>query len=78
MASTLENVVTHVKRDPVIVASKANFIAAGMFSSSMLSSPSSASKSVVEFTAVNFQDPLHLSPAGPVRKYSARPPTVKS
>jgi hypothetical protein len=66
-------------RDPVGVASKVNFInAGGMFSSSALSSPSCASNELIGFTAVNFQEPLHFSPFGPVRKYSARPPTLKS
>ena len=75
MASTLENLVTQVMRDPVGVVSKANFIDAGMFSSSALSSPSCASNELIGFTAVNFHEPLHFSPFGPVRKYSARPPT---
>ena len=64
MASTLENLVTQVMRDPVGVASKANVIDAGMFSSSALSSPSCASNELIGFTAVNFQEPLHVSPFG--------------
>ena len=78
MASTLENRLTLVIREPVAVASKANVIDAGMFSSSALSSPSRASKESIGLTAVNCQEPLHLSPPGRARKYSARPPTLKS
>jgi hypothetical protein len=78
MASTLENRLTQVMRDPVGVVSKVNVIDAGIFSSSALSSPSFASNELMGFTAVNFQEPLHFSPFGPVRKYSARPPTLKS
>jgi hypothetical protein len=66
IASTLEKRVTMVMRDPVGVASKANFIDAGMFSSSALSSPSCASNELIGFAAVNFQEPLHFSPFGPV------------
>lgn len=78
IASTLENFVTQVTRDPAGVASKVNFIDAGMFGSSALSSPSCASNELIGFTAVNFQEPLHFSPFGAVRKYSARPPTLMS
>ena len=78
MASMLENRVTLVMRDPVGVASKANVIDDGMFSSAALSSPSCASNELIGLTAVNFQEPLHFSPFDPVRKYSARPPTLKS
>src|SRR5262249_11512281 len=60
------------------VASKANFIDAGMFSSSALSSPSRASNELIGFTAVNFQEPLHVPPPGRLRKYSERPPILKS
>src|ERR1700678_3958727 len=78
MASRLENRMTLVIRDPVGVASKVNFIEEGIFSSSVLSSPSYASNESMGLTAVNFQEPLHFSPFGPVKKYSARPPTLKS
>lgn len=78
MASRLGNRVTQVMRDPVGVVSKVNVIDDGMFSSSALSSPSSASNELIGFTAVNFQEPLHVSPFDPVRKYSARPPTFMS
>ena len=78
IASALENWVMTVIRDPVGVVSKANFIDDGMFSSSALSSPSFASNELIGFTAVDFQEPLHFSPFGPARKYSVRPPTLKS
>jgi hypothetical protein len=60
MASTLENRLTLVIRDPVGVASKVNFIDDGIVSSSALSSPSCASNELMGFTAVNFQEPLHF------------------
>lgn len=78
IAATLGNCVTTVMRDPAGVVSKANFIDAGMFSSSTLSSPPSASNESMGRTAVNFQEPLQVSPFGPVKKYSARPPTCNS
>jgi hypothetical protein len=78
IASTPENHVTQVRRDPVGVVSKVNFIDAGMFSSSALSSPSRASNELMGFTAANFQEPLHFPPSGKARKYSARSPTRKS
>ncbi len=65
-------------RDPVGVVANVNVIAAGIFSSSALSSPSFASNELIGFTAVNVHDPFHFSPLGPVRTYSARPPTLKS
>ena len=51
-------------RDPVGMASKVNFIDAGMFSSSKLFSRSFASNELIGFTAMNFQEPLHFSPFG--------------
>ena len=63
----LSNFVTMVKRDPVGMVSKVNFIPAGIFSPSALSSPSFASNELGGFTAVNFQEPLHFSPSGKAR-----------
>src|SRR5262245_51338972 len=68
IASTLENRVTMVRREPADVASKLNLIDDGMFSSSALSSPSTASKELMGVTAVNFHEPLHFSPSCPLRK----------
>src|SRR5258708_26464146 len=73
----LKNRMAIVTRDPVGVVSKTNFPDDGPFSSSGLS-PSSATNELMGFTAVNFQEPLHFSPFGPVGKDSARPPTRKS
>jgi hypothetical protein len=63
MASTLEDRFTLVMRDPVGVASKANFVDDGLFSSSALSSPSCASNELMGFTAVNFQDRSTFRPS---------------
>jgi hypothetical protein len=63
-----------VMRDPVGVISKVNFIDDPMFSSSALSSPSCLERAYGIHRSER-QDPAHFSPFGPVRKYSARPPT---
>ncbi|MEO8360607.1 MAG: hypothetical protein ABI672_11305 [Vicinamibacteria bacterium] len=65
-------------REPVGVVSNVNVMPAGPFGSSALSSPSCASKKLIGFTAMNFHEPVNVSPFGPVMKYSARPPALKS